>query len=111
VPGATASVLNLFYLYIGTFGPERKQELVGRGEQQRSITPISAFIPESLDEKKVESLYVGAEIAEWMTDIHDQAQEWLTVFSKMQSAPASQPQIQQEVYADEPPPPEDDIPF
>lgn len=112
VPGASASVLNLFYMYIGTFGPERKQELVGRGDNQRTITPIVSFIPESLDEKKVENMYVGEEVAEWMADIHEESLEWLKVFSNMQSAQSSQPQAAYvEEYIPEPPPPEDDIPF
>ena len=55
-------------------------------------------------------MYVGESIAEFMADISEKSQEWLKVFSSMQSAQKSQPH--EEVLADEPPPPDDsDIPF
>lgn len=107
VPGATNDILNLFWMHIGTFGPERKAEPAG----EKMITPVSAFIPEDLDEKKVENMYVTEPIAEFMADISLQAQEWLKVFSNMQAAQKNQPHEEEIHASDEPPPPDDDIPF
>jgi len=115
VPDSTDSALNLFWMYIGTFG-ERVQVPAGlpRNNIQKYVTPITAFVPDGLDEKKVENMYVGAPLAEFMAELHEQAQEWLTVFSKMQqAAQAGNPAVHEEVVPfEEPPiPPEDDIPF
>lgn len=117
VPDATDSVLNLFWMYLGTFG-DMVQVPAGlpRKDGQKYVTPITSYIPDGLDEKKVENLYVGESIAEWMADLHDQAKDWLTVFSKMQQAAQAGGQLaqhQEEVVPfEEPPfPPEDDIPF
>lgn len=111
VPDFTDSVLNLFWMYIGTFG-DRVQVPAGlpRAGVQKYVTPMNAFIPENLDEKKVENMYVGDPLAEFMADLHEQAEEWLKVFSKLQQAQASIAHDDGMAY-DEPPPPEDDIPF
>jgi hypothetical protein len=115
VPDFSDSVLNLFWMYIGTFG-ERKQVPAGqpRGGVQKYVTPITAFIPDELDEKKVENMYVGAPLAEFMADLHEQADEWLKVFSKMQqAAQAGNSSTHEDFVPFEEPPfqPEDDIPF
>lgn len=109
VPDATESVLNLFWMYIGTFG-ERHQESVGNGRGTKQITPIVSYIPEDLDSAKVENMYVGAELAEFMAEKSEEASEWLKVFANMQppAKPATQPETG---FMDEPPLPEDDIPF
>jgi hypothetical protein len=111
-----SAIVNLFWMSIGTFGPERKQEVVGAGQQRKPITPISAYIPENMDEKTLEYLYVGEETAEWMADLSEQAQDWLKVFQNME--PAANARSQQPVHPDvEPefdmdePPPTDDYPF
>jgi len=107
------SVCNLFWMSIGTFGTERKQEMVGGGQQRKPITQISAWIPESLDEATLERLYVGDHVAEWMAELSEQAMEWFKVFENMPQpqrhaqAPVENPDFD----LDEPPPPEDDIPF
>jgi hypothetical protein len=106
VPGADDSILNLFYMHIGTFGAERKAEPAG----EKSITPVSAFIPDEMDEKKIENLYVGEPMAEFMADISEKSQEWLKVFSNMQQAQPSRNQPE-EMIEESPLPPEDDIPF
>ncbi len=114
VPDFSDSVLNLFWMYIGTFG-EQKQIPVGKGSDQKYITPMNAFIPESLDENKVQNMYVGDPMAEFMADIHEQAQEWLNVFDNMQKSAAKNQHSanHEEVapYEESPLPPEDDIPF
>jgi hypothetical protein len=111
-----SSVSNLFWMSIGTFGQERKQELVGSGQQRKPITPISAWIPENLDEAMLERLYVGDEIAEWMADLSEQAQDWLKVFENL--APAVNARSQTPPLPEEPdfdldpiPATEDEIPF
>ncbi|MBI5954403.1 MAG: hypothetical protein HY865_22325 [Chloroflexi bacterium] len=112
IPDYTDSVLNLFWMYIGTFG-DMAQVPAGppRRDGQKYITPIRPYVPDDLDEKKVESLFVGEGIANFMADIHEEAKEWLTVFSKMQQAASQQVVHEDATPFDEPPPPEDDIPF
>lgn len=106
----TNSTLNLFWMFVGTFG-ERKQEIVGKGSDSQFITPVTSYIPDDLDEKKVESLYVGYPVAEFMADLSNQSKEWLSVFAKM-TQPGQQPRQQAQPNFDEPPPPYDsDYPF
>lgn len=105
VPGMTDSILNLFWMFVGTFG-ERKDQLVGTGSNSQIITPIISFVPEDLNENKVENIYVGDPMAEFMADISSQAQEWLSVFAKM-----AQPMHEAQPDFDYPPPPYDENPF
>ncbi|MBK8467708.1 MAG: hypothetical protein IPL32_17985 [Chloracidobacterium sp.] len=111
VPGANDSILNLFWMHIGTFGDVRKQEIVGAGANQKTITPITAFIPDDITEQQVEKQYVGEPMAEFMADLSAQAQEWLNVFKQPQSATPVAGHIELEDDYSAPPPPEDDIPF
>jgi hypothetical protein len=105
-----ASVSNLFWMAIGTFGQDRIQKPAG----EKFITPVSCYIPENLDEKILESLYVGEEIAEYMADLSEKSREWFQVFN----VPANSQKLVAEPVEEhdnwdmqEPPPPEDDIPF
>ena len=112
VPGIEpSSIMNLFWMSVGTFGKERKARTVGAGQQQQTITPVSAYIPESLDEKVLETLYVGEDVAGWMAELSGLSKEWLQVFKNLQ---ASKPveQIEHD-NIEEPPPPEDEynVPF
>jgi hypothetical protein len=112
VPGASDSVLNLFWMHIGTFGEARKQEIVGAGTNQKTITPIVSYIPENLTEQQVENMYVGEPMAEFMADISAQSQDWLNVFKQQQTnAPAVGHLELEDDNIPEPPPSEDDIPF
>lgn len=70
-----------FLLSIGTFGTERKQVLVGQGAQH-PITPIGAYLPETLDEKILESLFVGEDTAKAMLEYMTQAAEWRTAWGQ-----------------------------
>ncbi len=101
-----SAISNLFWMSIGTFGKERKQELVGTGEK-KAITPVTAYIPETIDETKLEQLYVGEVLAQWMTELALEAEDWFNVFHKKEAeskpSAASEPEFV--------PPPEDDIPF
>jgi hypothetical protein len=69
-----------FYLALGTFGKERQTANVGKAGAQSPITPVSAFIPEGMDEKRLESLFVGDGVAAVMADLMDQAAEWLVAW-------------------------------
>lgn len=71
-----------FYLVIGTFGSERKQQMVGGTGKQSAITPIGAFLPEGLTEATLESLFVGKDVANLMVSYMDHAKEWLTAWSQ-----------------------------
>lgn len=112
IPDATDSMLNLFWMYLGTFG-EFQSVTVGAGNNSQSITPIKTFIPEDLDEHKVENMYVGEGMAEFMADLSEQSQEWLSVFTKMAATQKSNQPVVDTGYPEEPPPPDDydSIPF
>lgn len=110
IPDATDSMLSLFWMYLGTFG-EFNQVTVGKGKNSQFITPIKTFIPEDLDEHKVENMYVGEGMAEFMTDLSEKSQDWLSVFTKMAAAQKANQPVVDAGYPEEPPPPEDDIPF
>lgn len=106
-PGMPSSITNLFWMNIGTFGPNPKFEPHG----ESSITPVGAFIPDDLDAKKVENRYVGESVAEFMADLASQSQDWISAYNK----PGSDVQDDEPVAGNgsyEPDlPPEDDIPF
>jgi hypothetical protein len=114
--GVAASAFPYFWMQIGTFGQERKQEMVGKNKKQ-PITPITCLVPDDLNASNIERRYVGREIAEWMNDLADQAHEWLHVFDNMQAPkngagggneyhePPMPEEPPMEVYDD------DDIPF
>lgn len=71
-----------FYLSLGTYGKERQVKNVGKPGAQSPITPISAYIPEKFDEKLMKDLFVGAEVAQKMAELQDQASEWLKAWSE-----------------------------
>lgn len=102
-PGMPADVTNLFYMNIGTFGSERREETHG----ESSITPVRAYLPEELTAAMVETRYVGDEVAEFMAEMSFKSHEWLKAYEKATPATA---QLEPE-YEDVPLPPEDDIPF
>lgn len=76
-PGVPAQC---FYALIGTHGKERVVEQVGKSGAQSPITPISVYIPETLSEKILASLYVGGDVASIMADLYDQAADWLAAW-------------------------------
>ena len=103
-PGMPSSITNLFWMNLGTFGQKANFEIHG----ESFITPVSAFIPEDLDAKKVENRYVGDSVAEFMADMAAKSEEWLKAYSKL--APAQAAADGSDVPEPELPP-EDDIPF
>lgn len=66
-----------FYLSLGTFGKERQAISVGKPGAQSPITPIGAYIPERFTEELIASLFVGEEVAGKMSELQDQASDWL----------------------------------
>jgi hypothetical protein len=71
-----------FYLAVGTFGKDHKSLLVGKGQKQSTITPISAYIPKDISAELMEKLFVGSETAEIMVTYLEAAKEWLSAYSK-----------------------------
>lgn len=102
-PGMPSSITNLFWMNLGTFG----QKAVFEPHGESIITPVSAFIPEDLDAKKVEGRYVGEPVAEFMADMAAKSEEWLNAYAKLAPAQA----IAEDPGVDQSIPPEDDIPF
>ena len=109
--GAEGAHPGLFWSPIGTFGEERKQELVGGAGNKKAITPVSAYIPNDFNENMLSTLYVGEQNAEWMADLSLQARDWLHAFDNL-ATPAANPAAG-EVHEPEEPPfnPDDNIPF
>jgi hypothetical protein len=77
-----------FYLSLGTFDKERKVEQVGKNGAQSPITPISAYVPDTIDEALLKKLFVGQEVAGIMADLLDQAADWLGAW-KGEAEPAA----------------------
>ena len=104
-----SAISNLFWMSVGTFGKERKAEMVGT-TNKKPITPIGSFIPENITEDLLTKLYVGSDLAEWMADLAEQAKEWLQVFQLLEQ-PARRNQPAESAPPEAPPFPEDEIPF
>jgi hypothetical protein len=106
-----SAVSNLFWMSIGTFGTERKAITVGIPPRQQTITPVTSYIPENLDEEMLKKLYVGEELAGWMATLSLEAKEWLQVFRNMTPAKPVAETVETQYLDEPPPPPDDDIPF
>jgi hypothetical protein len=74
----------MFRMCLGTFGKERKVIQVGKTATS-PITPVGAYIPDSLTDEKLADLFVGNEILTIMSEYQDQAQEWLNEWKKSSS--------------------------
>jgi hypothetical protein len=94
-----------FYLSLGTFGKERQVLNVGKPGAQSPITPITAYIPEKVTDELMSSLFVGEGVAEKMSQIQDQAVDWL----KAWETPATSEVIEE--YQGPVFPTEEEIPF
>lgn len=73
---------NIFWCAVGTFGKERRTQEVGKAGRTSFITPLTLYVPDNLDEKYLESLYVGKETAAAMRDYKAQADQWLHAWEK-----------------------------
>lgn len=69
-----------FYISLGTFGKERQSLNVGKPGAQSPITPITAYVHERYTEELLASLFVGTEVASIMSDLQDQATDWLNAW-------------------------------
>jgi hypothetical protein len=65
---------------LGTFGKERQSLNVGKPGAQSPITPITAYVHERYSEELLASLFVGNEVASIMSDLQDQAHDWLNAW-------------------------------
>jgi hypothetical protein len=99
-----------FYFALGTFGKDRQAVNVGKPGAQSPITPITAWIPEGMNEDTMRLLFVGNDVAAQMADYAEQAAEWLGAWS--QPVVEGQPLVEPE-YTDPPEnwAPEEDVPF
>jgi hypothetical protein len=79
-----------FYLALGTFEKDRHVMNVGKPGAQSPITPITSYIPEHLTEDLINNLFVGNEIAAVMSDLQDQAAEWLAAWKTGDAAVAEE---------------------
>ncbi len=102
-----------FYLALGTFGKDRIAIQVGKNSTS-PITPVTAYLPDNLDEATLESLFVGEEVAEEMATYLADAGEWLNAWAK----PTGKNRSDNASTADSggfddfvPPEPGEDIPF
>lgn len=73
-----------FYMALGTFGKERQSLNVGKPGAQSPITPISVYLNERYTDELLASLFVGNEVASIMSDLQDQAGDWLNAWSDSQ---------------------------
>ena len=104
-----------FYLSIGTFGNDRKQIMVGKGNSQSAITPISAYIPKEITPEIIEKLFVGQDVAEAMVTYLESSQEWLHAYDQKSgngsTKPVEAPPEPDFGDLDPIPPAPDDVPF
>lgn len=81
----------LFWCWLGTFGNEPNYKNVGSGSKTSPITPVSCFIPENIDEKMVERMFVGERVAEEMDLYRQQADAWLGAWKNKSGGNGSSP--------------------
>lgn len=70
----------LFFSAIGTFGKDRKQEMVGGGDKKSAITPIDTYLPE-MTADMLGKLYGGETLANMIVDLNEKADEWRKAWS------------------------------
>lgn len=109
----------MFYMGLGTFGDDFRQEMVGPPGAQSPITPVGVQVPKNLSSEMLEKLYVGRETSEKMIQIKSEANEWLHAWKNLPGTnqpedSASAPSSINFVGPPSPPPawrPEEDNPF
>ncbi len=77
----------MFWCAIGTFGSERKQEMVGQGQQRSPITPLELHKPE-LTPEKLRSIFGGEALLNLILEVQKQSVSWLSGWDQDQSIPA-----------------------
>lgn len=74
---ASGTDAKFFFLPLGTFGDKPEFVSVGKGNAQSKITPIVPQIPEPITAEHLQGRFVGAEVADKMAEMKEQAQPWL----------------------------------
>lgn len=100
-----------FFLSLGTYGKERQAVNVGQPGAQSPITPISVYTPETMDEARMRSLFVGEEVAGLMADYQDRAAEWLAAWNGPVEEPVYPPDDEFATGGPELMDPDAEIPF
>ena len=74
---------NLFYSPVGTFGSERKQQMVGKGSQS-PITPIGLYKGKDgqCTQEMLQANFVGMDVVHLMKSLKEQAREWVDDWKK-----------------------------
>lgn len=67
---------SLFWAVIGTFGPEFKQETVGKGANTSPITPIGCHMLPDVNQASMGALFGGEELAKALVDHGRDAKQW-----------------------------------
>jgi hypothetical protein len=93
-----------FYMALGTFGKERQSVNVGKPGAQSPITPITVFIHDRFNEDLLASLFVGNEVTAIMSDLQDQASDWLNAWR-------GEVLVEVDEFQETPFQPEEEIPF
>jgi len=103
-----------FYMALGTFGNDVKVVKVGKGTNEKPITPINVYVPEALTDAQLEGLFVGKENAHLMAGLKLDAADWLVAWANRGEGEGSgsvEPSIAEEPTIEEPEGPPDEIPF
>lgn len=75
----------MFYCQLGTFGDKFTGKMVGGEGKQSPITPIVARLPETIDEKFIEMMFVGENMADELTSLHEQCADWLNAWKEVKT--------------------------
>jgi hypothetical protein len=66
----------MFYMAVGTFGTKREVEMVGQGQNQSPITPITVFKPE-MTEAKLNGLFGGQPLLDEIARLQSISGAWV----------------------------------
>lgn len=88
----------LFWCALGTFGQEVKRLEVGKS-QKNYISPVQIAKPDDMTPERLDSLFVGYEMAERLTTLFHEAQTWLKAWDNLEER---QKQFEQTPYDPQP---------
>jgi hypothetical protein len=86
-----------FYAALGTFGKDRIAKTVGKGQKTHAIIPCQIYVPQTITEEVLNTLYVGDEIASEMVTLLELAKDWMGAWKgsegeKLASRASAQPE-------------------
>lgn len=81
--------ISAFYALLGTWGNQRVEQTVGKGANQKKVTPLRLYLPEQIDEQFLRTYFVGKEIAAKTAALKKEAREWLDAWKQPQEPAAS----------------------